>query len=488
MANEYSSSPFILPSQWGAPGRSLDDLIESQYQNRERQERKKEQYRLFNIRELDQDTDLSKFRTGREVFDKYTQKEIEKIKNKALSEYMSLPPEEAKYKIGQDMKNLVEWHNAVSSNISNIESGLNEFKKTYSGTVDMLGANDIAYSNLANDFLERDASGEFVRKSPAIVGQRNYVSELLNPENLNKLNVNTSVFQKAIEGIPKTMVGDKEYKSKRGVSHKFNWSGYKTDYSEMQEDESGRPQRFGLATDRKSGDIRLIPQNLKDYLINQPSVKVAADRLWNEEKQRIESKQGEKIDPRIEDEVKDAFLYNLADKYLPHDIRIEKGETIPKSVTNVYMPRQDAGTDFTSGGKTTGNELDKVKKEINLPSDDYTGDWTAYGSNIPALTRAVLKTGGIDIEPGKEIRLVYKNGVLQEIRAIDGKEKIVDRDEMVIAQKKYDAERKGEAQAFGAKKDEKPSASSYLIKGKKYSESELLKMGYSLDDIKPYKQ
>lgn len=34
----------------------------------------------------------------------------------------------------------------------------------------------------------------------------------------------------------------------------------------------------------------------------------------------------------------------------------------------------------------------------------------------------------------------------------------------------------------------KPKTSSYIIKGKKYSEAELLKMGYTIDQIKPYKE
>lgn len=41
---------------------------------------------------------------------------------------------------------------------------------------------------------------------------------------------------------------------------------------------------------------------------------------------------------------------------------------------------------------------------------------------------------------------------------------------------------------FNKGKVEIPKGGTYIIKGKKYSESELIKMGYTLDQIKPYKQ
>lgn len=486
----FNTSPFVLPNMFQPPGQALENTLrrqerekEFEYENQRREREKQNQYRLFNIREIDQDTEFSKFRTGKERFDTYTKKELENIKNKALVEYVSLPPEEAKYRLGKDMQDLVGWHNAVTANIEKVQEGLQALNKTMPN-IDPQQAHELAYLNMANDYLEKDPSGRLVRKNPEIVQPKNYVQELFNPENLSQLKVDTSVFQKAIESIPKTSVGEKEYTSKRGYVHKFDWSGMKTDYSDIVEDERGRPKGFELRTDRKIGGIKLIPNDLKEYLLSQPQVRVAADILWQQEKQRIEAA-GQKIDPRTESELYDAFLYKMANKHLPHDIKIATGEVTPRPSSNVF---NFFGSDFTGKGETTGNEFDRIKPNIGLPEEDYSGEWTITGANIPRLTKSVLKTGGIEIGNSKPYRLVYDGGILQEIRSIDGKELIATRDDMIVAQKKYDAERKGEGQKFGIPKEEKPKAATYIIKGKKYTESELLKMGYTTDQIKPYKQ
>lgn len=430
-----------------------------EYEKQRREQERQNQYRLFNIREVDQDTDFSKFKTGEERFDTYTQRELQNIKNKALSEYINLPPEEAKYKLGRDMQDLVSWHSSVMGNIGNLKEGLQALNRS-TPNIDAQQAHELAYLNMANDYLEKDQSGRIVRKKPELVTPKNYIQEIFKPENLTQLNIDTSPFQKAIESIPKTSVGEKEYTSKRGYVHKFDWSGLKTDYSDIVEDERGRPKAFELRTDRKIGDIKLIPNDLKEYLLSQPQVRVAADRLWQQEKQRIEAS-GQKVDSRTEPELYDAFLYKMANQYLPHDIKIATGEVTPKPSSNVF---NFYGSDFTGKGETTGNELDRIKQNIGLPSDDYSGEWTITGANVPKLTKAVLKTGGIEIGNSKPYRLVYDGGVIQEIRSIDGKELIATRDDMIVAQKKYDAERKGEGQKFGVpKEEEKPKTKSFNV-------------------------
>lgn len=114
---------------------------------------------------------------------------------------------------------------------------------------------------------------------------------------------------------------------------------------------------------------------------------------------------------------------------------------------------------FGSGASdaATGNEIDRTETP-NLPSPDYTGDWNINGVNIPKQTRAIIKSGGVELSPGKTYRLKFENGEIKEVRSADDKELILTRDDVEKAQKKYDTERKGEGQRFGVTNKPKTNA------------------------------
>jgi len=139
---------------------------ERDYRNQKEQQAKEQQNKLYNLREIDQDTDPTRFKTGEQRFDDYTQKELASIKNKALTEYVGLDPVEAEYKLSQDMKGLIGWHNAVKSNIENIKTGLLDFNKTYPN-INAQKAHELSFLQLGNDFLEKDKEGSIVRKDPS---------------------------------------------------------------------------------------------------------------------------------------------------------------------------------------------------------------------------------------------------------------------------------------------------------------------------------
>ncbi len=145
---------------------------ERDYRNQKEQQAKEQQNKLYNLREIDQDTDPTRFKTGEQRFDDYTQKELASIKNKALTEYVGLDPVEAEYKLSQDMKGLIGWHNAVKSNIENIKTGLLDFNKTYPN-INAQKAHELSFLQLGNDFLEKDKEGSILRNDPSLVKQRN---------------------------------------------------------------------------------------------------------------------------------------------------------------------------------------------------------------------------------------------------------------------------------------------------------------------------
>lgn len=153
-----------------------------------------------------------------------------------------------------------------------------------------------------------------------------------------------------------------------------------------------------------------------------------------------------------------------------------------------------AGRQRSSGGGNiiTGNQFDVI--DLNKFGNPTSGSFNLSVTDIPESVKAILKTGGYDLSKDKFVDVVVdENGMIQSLRPLGsgGKPKgIITRTDMENAQLKYNAEPQKSQQPTFGNKNEKPASepSSYKIKGKTYSEADLLKMGYTVDQIKPYKQ
>lgn len=345
---------------------TLQDKRQLEAQNKYRQQKEAEQNQLYNLNRIRQTTDFSKYNDVEQQIDKISADELKKIEDKALKEYIGLAPAQMEFLLGNDMQNFIKWHSGAKS----VSKKLNEdfgLYKQQNGNVNLKQAYDYARGEFLNDFIEAKSDGSISYKDPNVIQPKDYIGMLNSPEALMNLDVDVSELQKAIESIPKTPVGGKEYTSNKGFSHRFNWSGLKTDFSEVTEDAKGRPTGLQLQTDRVVGGMKLIPQQLKDYLLTQPKVKNAVTKLW------ANYKQGKNIDPKTEPELFDMFLYEVANKHLPHDIKIEEGNVVPRiyNTTNVntssskkftplnLAPYTKVGDDYditslTSGIKVTG--------------------------------------------------------------------------------------------------------------------------------------
>lgn len=159
---------------------------------------------------------------------------------------------------------------------------------------------------------------------------------------------------------------------------------------------------------------------------------------------------------------------------------------------------------FGGGGtppipKIKGNALDEIGsiKPINIDGGvqvvngvatdatgkPVTGELSFKYDDMPA--NLVLVLGEKILEPTgrkKDIIVKYENGKAVSIQQ-SGKS-IASRQTVENAQLKYNTEStRGEQPEFGPKEKKE---NSYLIKGKTYSEKQLIEMGYTLDQIKPY--
>lgn len=105
------------------------------------------------------------------------------------------------------------------------------------------------------------------------------------------------------------------------------------------------------------------------------------------------------------------------------------------------------------GGVDESNEFDRIPFELkNLPNKNgviynkdltspFTGEWGIKGVNLPAQTRAILKSGGIEIKENTPYWLDIEEGNVWMIKDKNGN-KVADRDDMFNAQIKWNEKNK----------------------------------------------
>lgn len=382
MAEGFGTSPFVLPNMFPAPGdvlqsevtrRDRQSAIDAELQQRSIGEQQKNE--LYNLNRIRQATDLSKYNDVEQHVDAISAKELQKIQEHALQNYTKLDPAQMEFLLSKDMQNFVGWHGAAKAASRKLNEDFKLYKEV-NKNVNPIQAYDVAQKEFFKDFIDYKNDGTIGYKDPTSLQPRDYIGLLDTPEVLSEIDVDLSHLQKAIETIPKYSVGDNQYTSNKGFSHKFAWGGLKTDFSEVVEDERGRPTRFQLKTDKVIGDKKLIPDDLKQYLMTQPQFKNAALKIWGQKKKEFEAA-GKPITPQIEGELFDMFLYDVANKHLPHDIKISEGSTVPKitNITNVNTSKNATPIDLTeypdvSGG---GKDITSLMQGVDVVSL-VTGD------------------------------------------------------------------------------------------------------------------
>lgn len=154
------------------------------------------------------------------------------------------------------------------------------------------------------------------------------------------------------------------------------------------------------------------------------------------------------------------------------------------------------------GGGVSGNEFDRIGYEISLPmiegkvynkekTEPYTGSWAIFGKNIPRQTIAILKTGGIEVDPNKQYYLDIRNGVTEQITTVPDKngavQKIADRIDMENAQKKANSEPQKASQPYYGGRDNPVPTKEKKTEPKPitptYRSADLIKAGWTQDQI-----
>jgi len=372
---------------------------EVDYRNQKEKEAKAQQNRLLNLREIDQDTDLAKFKTGEQRIDDYTQKELASIKNKALTEYVDLDPVEAEYKLSNDMQQLINWHGAVKSNIDKIKEGLSGFQKTYSNT-NPQKAHELAYLELANDFLEKDANGSVIRRDPSLVKSRDYISDLNTTEKLSQIVDDVTPFSKYIQSFKPQKSGAKEYTNKNGYAVKHGYTAEVTPFSEIEINEDGKPIGVKLKSEdfnyRDGETLKMLPESQFEQMMQVPEVRASIIGMWAKNKADFESQTGSKITPANEDKMLRGFLYdeiknNNLDQHFfkPDDAVITPRITINNNTGN---RSQDSKIDLTeypdapSGGKDITALMQGVDVVSLVTGKKFAAEKIIYNPSTQRIT------------------------------------------------------------------------------------------------------
>lgn len=178
----------------------------------------------------------------------------------------------------------------------------------------------------------------------------------------------------------------------------------------------------------------------------------------------------------------------------------QKNRIILAGITDAYIKgRQEYGHALSQADKATADLwIDDYVDKITADAKSGTqilfsgGSGPEYSIKVDPVLNESLKVDGqtpdtVTVTPEGDYRLIFykydkDNNRTNEVD--QNRTRVINKEAMKLALGKKSA---GVKQTNVEMSSSKPDGS-YMIKGKKYSEAELLKMGYSKDQIAPYKQ
>jgi len=499
----------VLPSTMPTYGETLQQGIQNtarqgqEYLQLAQQKQKDdEQRRMQNLRLIGQDTDFDQYKTGEQHIDDYAIGELKKISDKALTEYINLPPEELQYRLMNDLNPLFKWHTAAQGEYAKLNNTLTDLNKTYPNT-DFGKARELGNQAFVNSLMQQDQNGSMMRKNPESIQSFDYNGLFQKPEVLGQIVNDTSPFQQAIFGIPKEAVGGKDYKDNKGnvISHK--WSGLKPtgDMGEYTYAPDGKPIGIKLAgtdipavKDANGNPMRILSDDMYKMLQSKPAVFASMEKMWQDQKPTVEANYmrstGQKIDPNTDNILKRAFLYQQANSLIGHDLKIEEEQKTPRPQISIY-------------NNVDASHINDVYKNIDDKVNENMGNgYTATRVNAlntdaqNTIMDFVRKTTGNQNLNYSNIFL-HKNEdgeiAVYKTSKNDKGEKVLsfDNDKLIGFLPKVGTNLKaqpgvGEKRAViqqGNELTPPPKSQKYNVSGKPYTHGDLLKLGYTEEQI-----
>lgn len=352
MADSNGFEGVKIESLFGSPGAALEKLIDRRREDdqftRQLEERKSErdytrqqQDRLYNLREIDSDTDPSKYKTGQEAIDGYTIGELKNIKDKALQNYINLDPAEMEYRLTQDMSGLIGWNSAIKDDYNKMQKGLMQFSKDNPNT-DINKAGDFAMDELGKKYMTQTPDGKYGRLPTEQINHSTDPLAILNkPSVLGFLTNDVTPLQNYVQDQKLTPVHGSEYTSKKGFVKAHKYSGGISPFAEQVYDDDGKPtdariksEDFDLGGGKK---LQMLPEDDYKTAMAIPKVRNSLLKLWEDEKQ---AKHIATLDPPTEERLFRDFARKQFQKYDISHINEDDKDIIPRPQVSINLGNQ----------------------------------------------------------------------------------------------------------------------------------------------------
>ena len=413
MADGYNNADyaFTLPNYFPAPGQVLQSAIARQdrkaefdYENQMRAmqaaQKKAEEDRMRNLGVLYKETDFGpQFATPNLQVNSITQKELQKIRNEGY-QLIGKSPEEFQNLFNTKLSDLVQWVNMAKVDASNIEKNQKEINSTYTN-IDINKANSLLSKSFLENYTEVDpATGELKRKNySSVVPNKNYFEQFDNPKNLASIVTDVSPFYGWFPKVQSSQTGDSQSVSKNGVVNKESWTAYTTPYTKVDFDEKGKPfisvtsvsMPYTNPVTGKTESMPIADDSLMTDVMAKPDTKIAAYKAWEDEKakRKVDYK-----DPAIDEIMFKNFIYNTANRLLPHEVKTQEASKTP--VINVSTGDQAKKIDYNLIKGITSS----MKNSDNASLDNLLGKLYALGGgkNTYSDTKVVRDKSGKPLE------------------------------------------------------------------------------------------
>lgn len=331
--------------------------------------------RVKNVDNILSATEFNPFSLGERSFDEYSHNALNEIRDKALKDYAEFSPAETQMRIVNDMKEFIQWHSAAKNTLKKNAQNATEFNKTIPNT-DLNKINQYVSGNMVNDFLEKDANGEWKRKDYRTIPEKNYFEDMQTPEQIGKFVNDTSKAKQYFTNAKTAIVKSADaFKDKTGASKSAKWSApVSVGITDLVRDEKGNPklnEQGKPIIDVKSQTIKVNGKEVKmideDVYAQMPAdVKAALSGLWYEEKPKLEAKLGRKIEGQEADLAFKSFVYETAKQNSNLEASFDEKVAVPTIINNNNSSGTKGGkrndtTDFVLRVKEAQNSGDPTK-------------------------------------------------------------------------------------------------------------------------------
>jgi hypothetical protein len=413
MADGYNNADyaFTLPNYFPAPGQVLQSAIARQdrkaefdYENQMRAmlaaQKKAEEDRMRNLGVLSKETEFgTQYATPDSQVNSITQKNLQRIKNKGY-ELINQSPEKFNNWLNSEVSKVAQWNNMAKTDATNIKERQKEINSTYQN-IDINKANSLVSKSFLENYTQvNPETGELeIKEVSSVVPNKNYFQQFDNPKTLASIVTDVSPFYGWFPKVQSSQTGDSQSVSKNGVVNKESWTAYVTPYTKVDFDEKGKPfisvtsvsMPYTNPVTGKTESMPIADDALMTDVMAKPDTKIAAYKAWEDEKakRKVDYK-----DPAIDEIMFKNFIYNTANRLLPHEVKTQEVSKTP--VINVSTGDQVKKIDYNLIKGITSS----MKNSDNASLDNLLGKLYALGGgkNTYSDTKVVRDKSGKPLE------------------------------------------------------------------------------------------